>query len=67
MSAAGSSSSSNGQKSWASMGLMERIQLEEGKPRAGRSAESSGLIRQPLNHKNHGRLRLRQKLGNLSP
>ena len=29
MSAAGSSSSSNGQKSWASMSLMERIQLEE--------------------------------------
>ena len=29
MSAAGSSSSSNGQKSWASMGLMERIKLEE--------------------------------------
>ena len=32
MSAAGSSSSSNGQQSWASMGLMERIQLEEDNP-----------------------------------
>ena len=63
MSAAGSSSSSNGQKSWASMALMERIKLEEETAVAGRPAESGGLIRQPLNLKNHGRLRLRQELG----
>ena len=42
MSAAGSSSSSNGQKSWASMGLMERIQLEEENPALAGQLKAAG-------------------------
>ena len=39
-------------------------QVGGGKPRASRTTQGGGLIRQPLNFKNHGRLRLRKKLGN---
>ena len=42
MSAAGSSSSSNGQKSWASMGLMERIKLEEENPALAGQLKAAG-------------------------
>ena len=42
MSAAGSSSSSNGQKSWASMGLMERIKLEEEHPALAGQLKAAG-------------------------
>ena len=42
MSAAGSSSSSNGQKSWASMGLMERIKLEEENPALATQLKAAG-------------------------
>ena len=42
MSAAGSSSSSNGQKSWASMGLMERIKLEEENPALASQLKAAG-------------------------
>jgi polyhydroxyalkanoate synthesis regulator phasin len=42
MSAAGSSSSSNGQKSWASMGLMERIKLEEENPPLAAQLKAAG-------------------------
>ena len=42
MSAAGSSSSSNGQKSWASMGLMERITLEETNPQLAAQLKAAG-------------------------
>ena len=42
MSAAGSSSSSNGQQSWASMGLMERIKLEEENPALASQLKAAG-------------------------
>ena len=42
MSAAGSSSSSNGQQSWASMGLMERITLEETNPQLAAQLKAAG-------------------------
>ena len=42
MSAAGSSSSSNGQQSWASMGLMERIKLEEENPALAGQLKAAG-------------------------
>ena len=42
MSAAGSSSSSNGQKSWASMGLVERIKLEEENPALAGQLKAAG-------------------------
>ena len=42
MSAAGSSSSSNGQQSWASMGLMERIQLQEENPALASQLKAAG-------------------------
>jgi len=42
MSAAGSSSSANGQKSWASMGLMERIKLEEENPALAGQLKAAG-------------------------
>ena len=42
MSAAGSSSSSNGQKAWASMGLVERIKLEEENPALASQLKAAG-------------------------
>ena len=42
MSAAGSSSSSNGQKSWTSMGLVERIKLEEENPSLAAQLKAAG-------------------------
>ena len=42
MSAAGSSSSSNGQQSWSSMGLMERITLEETNPQLAAQLKAAG-------------------------
>ena len=42
MSAAGSSSSSAGAKSWSSMGLMERIQLQEENPQLAAQLKAQG-------------------------
>lgn len=42
MSAAGSSSSSSGAKSWGSMGLYERIQLEESNPQLAAQLKAQG-------------------------
>ena len=42
MSAAGSSSSSSGGKSWGSMGLVERIQMEEENPQLAQQLKSQG-------------------------
>jgi hypothetical protein len=42
MSAAGSSTSASGGKSWGSMGLMERIQLEEENPALAAQLKAQG-------------------------
>ena len=42
MSAAGSSSSSSGVKSWSSMGLLERIQMEEENPQLAAQLKAQG-------------------------
>ena len=42
MSAAGSSNSSSGGKSWGSMGLMERIQMEEENPQLAQQLKAQG-------------------------
>ena len=42
MSAAGSSASASGGKSWGSMGLMERIQLEEDNPALAAQLKAQG-------------------------